>query len=63
MGLMDTIVSFEEDQSADEQHDATKCENFRYGYQGPYCIWHEDECCGPCSDWNLSDFWRTKKGY
>lgn len=61
MELIDTIVSFESD--LDEEHDATKCENYRNGFDGPYCIWHSHECFGPCCDWELSDFWKNKKGY
>lgn len=63
MGLMDAITSFEEETKADEQHDYTKCEHFRYGENRSFCILYEEECYGCCDDWELGEFWVTKKGY
>lgn len=63
MGLMDKIIGFEQEQKLDEEYDPTKCENYRNGYEGPYCVWHQEECIGPCNDWELGEFWQKRKGY
>ena len=40
-----------------------KCENYRNGFDGPYCLTWNDSPSGPCKYWILSDFWETKRGY
>lgn len=59
MNLMDSIREFEEDSSKE----CSKCENYRQGYEGPYCVFYEEEPLGPCSNWVLSAFWKNKRGY
>ena len=60
MGLIDTIQQYESDLI---EETCEKCENYRNGWNGPYCVNHECEPMGPCLDWELSEFWYNKKGY
>ncbi len=60
MGLIDTIANFEN--SLDEEN-CEKCENYRNGFDGPYCTYWETEPMGPCEIFHFSEFWEKKRGY
>lgn len=61
MNAMDQILALE----ADEEDRCEKCTEFRNGYQGPYCVLMRSECSpwDICGSYELSDFWKTKRGY
>lgn len=64
MDLIGIIEDFENEQDILEET-CEKCENFRNGYDGPYCMF----CgCEPlmtmtCDAFEFSEFWKTKRGY
>lgn len=60
MGLIDCIENFENNVN---ERTCEKCENYRNGFEGPYCVFYESEPMGPCDMWHFSEFWETKRGY
>lgn len=56
---MYSIKEFEENSTKE----CSKCENYRQGYEGPYCVFYEEAPLGPCDNWVLSAFWKNKRGY
>lgn len=62
MNLFSQITELEQ---AERIEKCCKCEEYRNGFEGPYCVWRECECDpeGCCDDFEFADFWRTKRGY
>ena len=62
MGLLDQISNLEETEDIEK---CCKCEEYREGFDGPFCMWHHCECSPNdwCDAFEFADFWKTKRGY